>query len=164
MASGSPVTMWPRCGQASAGWGLRRGSVTLAEEVQSRLDSCRLGHGPLPGPLPAQCGPRAHGQAQRKRPGRQLLPCSAVRAAQARAAHESGLHTRVTDTLLCDSARTHTPARGTPGTSWRPLSCLHTHVRVCSRPLSTCQGLGPAAAASIFSPQDRHHEWEMKHL
>lgn len=34
-----------------------------AEEVHGGLNSCHLGHTPLPGPLPVYCSPRAHGQA-----------------------------------------------------------------------------------------------------
>lgn len=115
MALGSLVTMWPRRGQASMG-GVDDGAAWpwLRSPEQPRLLPPE-GLRPCQGPLPAHCCPRAwgqmgaagHSQAQRRRPRRQLLPCSAVRAAQTRAAHEAALHTRVTDTLLRASAKTH---------------------------------------------------------
>lgn len=88
-------------------------AVALAEEVQGGLNSYLLGQSSLPGPLPAHCSPWAcgqvgatdHSQARRRRPGQQLLLCSAVRAA-----HESAPHTRVTDTLLWALAGVHMPA------------------------------------------------------
>lgn len=115
---------WPWAAQSSSGQGMARcqlggarggAAVDPAEEIRSGLNSCHLEHVPLPWPLPAHCSPSAHGQAPRRRPGQQLLLCSAVRAAQAPATHESVLHTRVTDTLLLASAGAHTPAKGPAG-------------------------------------------------
>lgn len=106
--------LWPRLRQSTVA------SIPTAWGMQP-------GQGPS---LPLQ--PQAHSQAPR-RPGQQLLLCSAVRAAQVLATHQSALHTHVSGTLLHASSRTgggggDTPMRGTSRALWGHLSCLYMNV------------------------------------